>query len=112
MDAGIIAMAKNCYRFLKKMLELNDERKDLHKMEKAAKMQAGTRGLNEGHAFHIADVMEILNKVWKEITLEKVKTCRKKTTLVTFETPSDSTVIDADDNNEVITKIEAASIIF
>jgi hypothetical protein len=49
-------------------------------------------------------------KCGKRSVPKKRKTA-EKTTLVTFESPSDSTGIDADYNNEVISEAEASSII-
>jgi hypothetical protein len=48
---------------------------------------AGTMGLDEGHAPHLIDVMDILNDVWNEITPLKVKNCWVKTTLISVDKP-------------------------
>jgi hypothetical protein len=53
---------------------------------------------NEGNAPLIANVMGILNEVWKEISWKRENLVDKDTT-VTFETFSDSVVIDVEDNN-------------
>ena len=89
MDAGVIAMLKKNYRYrlLLRMLDIFDERVDRREAAKAAKMAAGTMGLNEGYAPHVFDVIEILYEVWNEIPASKIKKCWVKSTLVSFDPP-------------------------
>ncbi len=44
-------------------------------------------GLDEGHAPHLRDVMDILNDIWNKITPLKVKNCWVKTTLISVDKP-------------------------
>lgn len=73
------------------MLDIFEERQQLREAAKTAKMRAGTMGLDEGHAPHLRDVMDILNDVWNEITPLKVKNCWAKTTLISVEKPGTAT---------------------
>jgi hypothetical protein len=69
------------------MLDIYQERQQLCEAAKTAKMRAGTMGLDEGHAPHLRDAMDILNDVWNEITPLKVKNCWVKTTLISVVKP-------------------------
>jgi hypothetical protein len=69
------------------MLDIYQERQQLREAAKTANLKAGTMGLDEGHAPHLRDVMDILNDVWNEITLLKVKNCWVKTTLISVDKP-------------------------
>jgi len=93
MDAGIIAMLKKKYRYrlLMKILEIFEERPQRRAAADAANMRPGTKGLAEGYAPHLADVMDILHEVWKEISAQKVKNCWEKTTLVSFTSTAATT---------------------
>ncbi len=69
------------------VINIYHERQQLREAAKTAKMRAGTMGLDEGHAPHLRDVMDILNDVWNEITRLKVKNCWVKTTLISVDKP-------------------------
>ncbi len=89
IDAGVIAMVKKNYRYrlLQRMLDTYQERQQLCEAAKTTKMRTGIMGLDEGHAPHLKDVMDILNDVWNEITPLKVKNCWVKTTLISVDKP-------------------------
>ena len=98
MDAGVIAMLKKNYRYalLLRMLDIFDDRERLRKQ--AENMRAGTKGLQEGHAPHLLDVMELLFDVWKKIDPSAINKCWIKSTLIgsttpaSADAPADSTV--------------------
>lgn len=101
MDAGVIAMVKKNYRYrlLRRMLDTFEERQSLRAAATAAKMKAGTIGLDEGHAPHLRDVMSILDEVWNEIPASKISNCWKKTTILS-STPTTSTAADLNSTAE------------
>lgn len=109
MDAGVIAMLKKNYRYrlLLRMLDIFDERVDRREAAKAAKMAAGTMGLNEGYAPHVFDVIEILYEVWNEIPASKIKKCWVKSTLVSFDPPPQPPPAAANASAEEAINVEA-----
>ena len=92
MDNGVVAMLKKNYRYklLLRMLDIFEERESLCAAAKAAKMRAGAMGLREGLPPHFKDVMDILHQVWEEIPPQKVKNCWTKSTLVSFDPPTNN----------------------
>lgn len=109
MDAGVIAMLKKNYRYrlLMRMFDIFEERQDRREAAKAAKMAAGTMGLNEGYAPHVFDVMEILYEVWNEIPASKIKKCWVKSTLVSFDPPPPPPTAAANASAEEAINVEA-----
>ena len=103
MDCGVIALIKKNYRYrlLRKMLEIFEERQSRREAAKRAKMQAGTKGLKEGHAPHLKDAMDILYEVWSDTSALKVKNCWIKSTLVSFDPPTPVTETTEEANTEV-----------
>ena len=47
-------------------------------------------GLREGFPPHFKDVMDILHQVWEEIPPQKIKNCWNKSTLVSFDPPTNN----------------------
>ena len=109
MDAGVIAMLKKNYRYrlLMRMFDIFEERQDRREAAKAAKMAAGTMGLNEGYAPHVFDVIEILYEVWNEIPASKIKKCWVKSTLVSFDPPPQPPPAAANASAEEAINVEA-----
>lgn len=95
------------YRLLMRMFDIFEERQDRREAAKAAKMAAGTMGLNEGYAPHVFDVMEILYEVWNEIPASKIKKCWVKSTLVSFDPPPPPPPAAANASAEEAINVEA-----
>lgn len=57
-------------------------------------MGAGHKGLNEGYAPHLADVMDTLYEVYAEIPDEKIRNCWVKSTLVS-DAPAATAALEA-----------------
>ena len=70
------------------MLDIFEERENLRDAAMAANMRSGTMGLREDLPPNFKYVMYILHQVWEEIPLQNIKNCWTKSTLVSFDPPT------------------------
>ena len=85
------------YKLLLQILDIFEERESLRAAAKAAKMRARTMGLRECLPPHFKDVMDILHQVCEEIPPQNIKNCWTKSTLVSFDPPT---------NNDKVVEVE------